>query len=151
MEKAIFGAGCFWGVEEYFSKIEGIIKTEVGYSGGITKNPTYESVCQGNTEHAEVLYIEFDQDIISYNNIINHFWKCHDPTQLNRQGFDIGTQYRSEIFYFDEIQKEIAIKSKNENQKNFNSDIVTQISKASEFFIAEEYHQCYLIKSKFNL
>ena len=95
MEKALFGAGCFWGVEEYFRKIEGISKTEVGYSGGITQNPTYESVCQGNTEHVEVLYIEFDQNIISYNNIINHFWKCHDPTTLNRQGPDIGRQYRS--------------------------------------------------------
>ena len=126
MEKAIFGAGCFWGVEEYFSKIEGISKTEVGYSGGITKNPTYESVCQGNTEHAEVLYIEFDQDIISYNNIINHFWKCHDPTTLDRQGPDIGRQYRSAIFYYSENQKALALESKKQKQLSLNKEIVTE-------------------------
>ena len=148
MEKAIFGAGCFWGVEEYFSKIEGISKTEVGYSGGVTKNPTYESVCQGNTEHVEVLYIEFDQDIISYNNIINHFWKCHDPTTLNRQGPDIGRQYRSVIFYLSEDQKNIAEKSKLENQKQFNNKIVTEITKAYKFFRAEEYHQLYIKKQE---
>ena len=148
MEKAIFGAGCFWGVEEYFSKIDGINKTEVGYSGGITKNPTYESVCQGNTEHAEVLYIEFDQDIISYNNIINHFWKCHDPTTLNRQGPDIGRQYRSAIFYFSEEQRDIAEKSKLDNQEKFNNKIVTEITKADIFFKAEEYHQNFVQKQK---
>ena len=148
MEKAIFGAGCFWGVEEYFSKIEGISKTEVGYSGGVTKNPTYESVCQGNTEHVEVLYIEFDQDIISYNNIINHFWKCHDPTTLNRQGPDIGRQYRSAIFYFSEEQRDIAEKSKLDNQEKFNNKIVTEITKADIFFKAEEYHQNFVQKQK---
>ena len=148
MEKALFGAGCFWGVEEYFSKIDGINKTEVGYSGGITKNPTYESVCQGNTEHAEVLYIEFDQDIISYNNIINHFWKCHDPTTLNRQGPDIGRQYRSAIFYFSEEQRDIAEKSKLDNQEKFNNKIVTEITKADIFFKAEEYHQNFVQKQK---
>ena len=148
MEKALFGAGCFWGVEEYFSKIEGISKTEVGYSGGVTKNPTYESVCQGNTEHVEVLYIEFDQDIISYNNIINHFWKCHDPTTLDRQGPDIGRQYRSAIFYFSEEQRDIAEKSKLDNQEKFNNKIVTEITKADIFFKAEEYHQNFLQKQK---
>ena len=148
MEKALFGAGCFWGVEEYFSKIEGISKTEVGYSGGVTKNPTYESVCQGNTEHAEVLYIEFDQDIISYNNIINHFWKCHDPTTLDRQGPDIGRQYRSAIFYFSEEQRDIAEKSKLDNQEKFNNKIVTEITKADIFFKAEEYHQNFVQKQK---
>ena len=148
MEKALFGAGCFWGVEEYFSKIEGISKTEVGYSGGVTKNPTYESVCQGNTEHVEVLYIEFDQDIISYNNIINHFWKCHDPTTLNRQGPDIGRQYRSAIFYFSEEQRDIAEKSKLDNQEKFNNKIVTEITKADIFFKAEEYHQNFVQKQK---
>ena len=148
MEKAIFGAGCFWGVEEYFSKIEGISKTEVGYSGGVTKNPTYESVCQGNTEHVEVLYIEFDQDIISYNNIINHFWKCHDPTTLDRQGPDIGRQYRSAIFYFSEEQRDIAEKSKLDNQEKFNNKIVTEITKADKFFKAEEYHQNFIQKQK---
>ena len=148
MEKALFGAGCFWGVEEYFSKIEGISKTEVGYSGGVTKNPTYESVCQGNTEHVEVLYIEFDQDIITYNNIINHFWKCHDPTTLNRQGPDIGRQYRSAIFYFSEEQRDIAKKSKSDNQEKYNNQIVTEITKADKFFKAEEYHQNFVQKQK---
>ena len=148
MEKALFGAGCFWGVEEYFRKIEGISKTEVGYSGGITQNPTYESVCQGNTEHVEVLYIEFDQNIISYNNIINHFWKCHDPTTLNRQGPDIGRQYRSAIFYFSAEQRDIAEKSKLENQEKFSNKIVTEITKADQFFKAEEYHQNFIQKKK---
>ena len=151
MEKAIFGAGCFWGVEEYFSKIEGISKTEVGYSGGITKNPTYESVCQGNTEHAEVLYIEFDQDIISYNNIIKHFWKCHDPTTLNRQGPDIGRQYRSAIFYFSEEQRVIAEKSKLVNQEKFSNKIVTEITKADKRVIIFLIFSPFLILSVYSI
>ena len=108
IQKALFGAGCFWGVEEHFRKMKGIVKTEVGYSGGNTENPTYESVCYNNTDHAEVLQVEFDDEIITYENIVEEFWKCHDPTTLDRQGPDVGRQYRSVIYYFDDSQKKIA-------------------------------------------
>jgi len=148
MAKALFGAGCFWGVEEYFRQIKGITNTKVGYSGGITENPTYESVCYGNTEHAEVIFLEFNENIISYKNLVDYFWQCHDPTTLNRQGPDVGRQYRSSIFYFSEEQQNIAEKSKKENQKNFNNKIVTEIKEAGKFFLAEEYHQNYIQKNK---
>ena len=105
---AILAAGCFWGVQDYFSKINGVKSTKVGYSGGNTDNPSYEQVCSGSTGHAECILINFDEKIINYEEILSYFWKCHDPTQLNRQGADIGTQYRSAIFYFDESQKEAA-------------------------------------------
>ena len=105
MSKALFGAGCFWGIEEYFSKINGVNNTAVGYSGGNTENPTYEEVCQGDTEHVEVVEINFDENIISYESLLEHFWNCHDPTQLNRQGPDVGRQYRSAIFYYSDNQK----------------------------------------------
>ena len=105
IQKALFGAGCFWGVEEYFRQINGIINTQVGYSGGNTKNPTYESVCYENTDHVEVLEVDFDDDIITYDDLVEQFWKCHDPTTINRQGPDVGDQYRSVIFYFNEFQK----------------------------------------------
>jgi len=148
IQKALFGAGCFWGVEEHFRKINGISKTEVGYSGGKTKNPTYQSVCYENTDHAEVLMVEFDEDVISYDNIVEEFWKCHDPTTLDRQGPDIGRQYRSVIYYLTEEQKYIADKSKAKYQQNFQNKIVTEISKADIFYKAEEYHQQYIQKSK---
>ena len=148
IQKALFGAGCFWGVEEYFNKINGVIKTEVGYSGGNSKNPTYESVCYENTEHAEVLHIEFDDNIISYENLVEEFWKCHDPTTLDRQGPDMGRQYRSVIYYFNEYQKNIAEKSKDKSQHSFQNRIVTEVSKADIFYKAEEYHQKYIQKSK---
>jgi peptide-methionine (S)-S-oxide reductase len=106
IQKALFGAGCFWGVEEHFRKINGVTKTEVGYSGGHTKNPTYESICYENTDHAEVLLVEFDEDLISYEFLVDEFWKCHDPTTLDRQGPDVGRQYRSVIYYYDDMQKE---------------------------------------------
>jgi len=144
--KALLGAGCFWGIEEYFRKIDGINNTKVGYSGGDFINPSYEDVCTNTTGHVEVVLIEFDKHIISYSNIIDHFWICHDSTQLNRQGASIGTQYRSAIFYYSSEQKEIAIKSKNEFQKKLSIPIVTEIVKAKEFFIAEDYHQCYIQK-----
>ena len=114
MEKALFGAGCFWGVEETFCKTPGVINTLVGYSGGDTINPSYESVCQGNTNHTEVVLVEFDNSKISYEDLLMVFWKCHDPTTLNRQGPDIGTQYRSAIYYYNEDQKNKSIHSKNE-------------------------------------
>jgi len=145
-EKALFGAGCFWGIENYFSKINGIIKTQVGYSGGITDNPTYETVCSGNSEHAEVLYLEFNNKLITYKSLLDHFWKCHDPTTLNRQGYDIGNQYRSVIYYFSENQKEAAEKSIIANQYKFKNKIVTKITKADNFYKAEEYHQQYIQK-----
>ena len=100
MTTALIGAGCFWGIEEYFRRIGGVTDTKVGYSGGQTLDPTYEDVCSGTTEHAEVVKISFNEKIISYEQIVNYFWTCHDPTQLNRQGFDIGSQYRSIIFYY---------------------------------------------------
>ncbi len=147
MEKVLFGAGCFWGVEESFRKLSGVHKTEVGYSGGTTPNPTYQSVCEGNTNHAEVVLIEYDEKIISFSNLIDHFWKCHDPTTINRQGPDIGTQYRSAIFYYNETQKKIAENSKDVHSKKNNLKIVTEISEAKEYYRAEEYHQKYILKT----
>ncbi len=147
MEKALFGAGCFWGVEEFFAKLNGVTKTEVGYSGGNTINPTYESVCAGNTNHAEVVLVEYDENEISYKSLVNHFWQCHDPTTLNRQGPDIGTQYRSVIFYFNEYQKKISNDSKNEYSVENKLNIVTEITKAKEYYKAEEYHQKYIQKT----
>ena len=148
IQKALFGAGCFWGVEEYFNKINGVIKTEVGYSGGNSKNPTYESVCYQNTDHAEVLHIDFDDNIISYENLVEEFWKCHDPTTLDRQGPDMGRQYRSVIYYFNEYQKNIAEKSKDKSQHSFQIRIVTEVSKAAIFYKAELYHQKYIQKKR---
>ena len=141
MEKVLFGAGCFWGVEEKFRKLPGIIRTEVGYSGGITKNPSYEDVCKGNTNHAEVVFIEYNRDEISFEELLDHFWSCHNPTTLNRQGPDIGTQYRSVIFYLNNNQKKIAETSKQDYSKSNNLNIVTEISEAKEYYKAEEYHQ----------
>ena len=147
MEKALFGAGCFWGVEETFRKIPGVVKTEVGYTGGHTLNPTYQSICEGDTNHVEVVLVEYDNKIISYDKLLNHFWKCHDPTTLNRQVPDIGTQYRSAIFYFDDNQKKIATESKINFAKENNLIIVTEISQLSDYYKAEEYHQKYIQKT----
>ena len=147
MEKALFGAGCFWGVEETFSKIPGVKKTEVGYSGGNTINPTYESICVGDTNHAEVVLIEYDENELSFEDLLDHFWKCHDPTTLNRQGPDIGTQYRSVIFYFSDYQRKISNESMLEYEQNNNSNVVTQISEATKYYKAEEYHQKYIQKT----
>ena len=144
--KALLGAGCFWGVEEAFRKIPGVINTKVGYAGGSLPNPTYQDVCSDTTDHAEVLYIEFDLDIISYEGILENFWLCHDPTQFNKQGFDIGKQYRSIIFYFSDEQKKIAENSKKNYQKNLSNPIVTEIVKQKPFFLAEDYHQKYIQK-----
>ena len=146
MEKALFGAGCFWGVEETFCKTPGVINTLVGYSGGDTINPSYESVCQGNTNHTEVVLVEFDNSKISYEDLLMVFWKCHDPTTLNRQGPDIGTQYRSEIFYSNDGQKKIAEEVLYKYNKKYNGKIVTKISKIKNYCKAEEYHQKYLEK-----
>ena len=146
IQKALFGAGCFWGVEEHFRKIKGIIKTEVGYSGGKTKDPTYESVCYDNTDHAEVLQVDFNDEIISYEKLLEEFWKCHDPTTIDRQGPDVGRQYRSVIYYFNDSQYKKAKTSKEKFQSSFNNLIVTEITKAETFYKAEDYHQKYIQK-----
>ena len=146
MKKAMFGAGCFWGVEYNFSKLEGVSEVVSGYSGGKTSNPTYEQVCSNSTEHAEVVMINYDETVISYEDLLESFWKKHDPTTLNRQGPDIGNQYRSVIFYYDEEQKKIAQKSLDEFQKRLSKKIVTEITKADTFWKAEEYHQKYFEK-----
>ena len=145
MEIATFGAGCFWGAEAAYQKIKGVIKTTVGYMGGTTKNPSYENVCTDKTGHAEVVQVQFDNKIVKYEELLDVFWKIHDPTQLNRQGFDIGTQYRSVIFYHNEKQKILAEKSKNKQEKS-KKQIVTEIVPAKEFYKTEEYHQNYLKK-----
>ena len=147
MAQAMFGAGCFWGVEYNFSKVEGVNEVVSGYSGGKTENPTYEQVCSNTTDHAEVVLIEFNQDEISFEELLNHFWSCHNPTTLNRQGPDIGTQYRSVIFYFNDYQKNIAEFSKQNYSKDFNLNIVTEISEVKEYYKAEEYHQKYIQKT----
>ena len=148
MAIATFAAGCFWGIEAQFRQIEGVISTRVGYMGGTTEDPTYKDVCTGTTGHAEVIEITFDSNAVSYNHLLNLFWKMHTPTTLNRQGPDIGTQYRSAVFYHDEQQKVIATVLKQALDENhaYSSPIVTEITLAETFWPAEEYHQCYLEK-----
>lgn len=146
MEKATFAAGCFWGVEEAFRKVKGVLNTIVGYMGGVMKNPSYEDVCTDTTGHTEVVQLEFDPRKITYEDLLTVFWNIHDPTTLNRQGPDIGTQYRSAIFYYNEKQKAAAEKSKMQEQKKYKKNIVTEIVPAKEFYRAEEYHQRYLEK-----
>ena len=146
MEIAILALGCFWGPEEKFSKVQGIINTEVGYCGGNTNPTTYEEVCTGSTNHAEVVKIEFDEKIIKYENLLKKFFEMHDPTTLNRQGPDIGTQYRSEIFFTNINQKEIAEKIKSRLNLKYNGKITTKISGEKNYCKAEEYHQKYIQK-----
>ena len=146
MEIAILGLGCFWGPEIKFSKLEGVIKTEVGYCGGDTKETTYKEVCTGNTNHAEVVKLDFDPDIISYEKILNFFFEIHDPTTLNSQGPDFGTQYRSEIFYLSDKQGEIANNVIKKMNSTLSGKVVTKSSLLKNYFPAEEYHQRYLEK-----
>ena len=150
IEKATFAAGCFWGIEEAFSKIKGVIETAVGYTGGHLENPTYEDVCTNNTGHAEAVQVKYDTEKVSYEELLRVFWDIHDPTQVNRQGADIGTQYRSAIFYHNNCQKELAEKSKKEldDSGRFKKPIVTEITEVKTFYKAEEYHQKYLQKKK---
>ncbi len=150
MEKATFGAGCFWGVEARFRKVKGVIDAIVGYTGGKTKNPTYKDVCTDKTGHAEVVQVTYDPSIVSYEELLEVFWNIHNPTTLNRQGWDIGTQYRSVVFYHSEEQKERALKLKEKLEKSgrYKKPIVTEITPASEFYKAEEYHQRYYEKNK---
>lgn len=147
---ATFAAGCFWGVEELYRKLPGVLQTTVGYTGGTTENPTYEQVCSGNTGHAEAVQIEYDPDLVSYDALLDIFWQNHNPTTLNSQGPDFGSQYRSAVFYHDEQQRVAAEHSKLELQgsgKWGTRPIVTEIVEAKPFYSAEEYHQQYLAKN----
>lgn len=148
MEKAMFGAGCFWGVEAAFRKVPGVVDVVVGYSGGTTENPTYRDVCSHTTGHAEVVEVTFDPDRIGFDQLLDVFFSIHDPTQLNRQGPDVGDQYRSAIFYFDGGQKAAAEAARDRlaAEGRYKGEIVTQIAPASAFWRAEEYHQRYLEK-----
>jgi peptide-methionine (S)-S-oxide reductase len=145
-ELATFAAGCFWGVEAEFRKVKGVIATAVGYSGGHVPNANYKQVCTGNTGHAEVVLVEFDPKVVTYESLLDLFWRLHDPTTLNQQGPDFGEQYRSVIFYFDEAQKEKALLSKMTAQKEIKNPIVTEIIPAAPFYYAEDYHQQYVEK-----
>jgi len=149
METALLGAGCFWGVEEILRSVPGVLDTEVGYSGGSTENPRYEDVKTGRTGHAEVLRVDFDPSQISYAEILDYFFRLHNPTTKNQQGNDVGSQYRSVIFYYDEQQKEIAERKKLEVEasKKWEKPIVTEITEAHAFYTAEAYHQDYLVKN----
>ena len=146
MEIAILGLGCFWGPEIKFSKLDGVIKTEVGYCGGNSAQTSYKEVCTGETNHAEVVKLDFDPEIISYEKIIKYFFEFHDPTTLNSQGPDFGTQYRSEIFYLNDKQKIMAEKILNDENKKLSGKVVTKISVVKNYCPAEEYHQKYLEK-----
>lgn len=148
MAKATFGAGCFWGVEAALRRVTGVSSTAVGYLGGTLKNPTYHDVCTGKTGHAEVVQLEYDPSLVSYEELLNVFWSLHDPTTLNRQGPDVGTQYRSAIFFHNAEQEAVAKASKEklQNSGRYKRDIVTEITPASEFYRAEEYHQQYIEK-----
>mgnify|MGYP001166805504 CR=1 FL=1 len=149
MAKATFAAGCFWGIEAAFREIEGVTSTSVGYIGGTVSNPTYEHVCTGQTGHAEAVEVGFDPAAVSYDKLLEVFWNGHDPTQLNRQGPDIGTQYRSAIYFHDAEQEAAARASKEAEQASgrHRGDVVTEITAAPEYWLAEDYHQQYFEKS----
>jgi peptide-methionine (S)-S-oxide reductase len=145
-EMATFGAGCFWGIEVAFAKVPGVVDTAVGYAGGKTVNPTYKDVCTDETGHAEVVQVTFDPAKVSYEQLLNVFWEIHDPTQVNRQGPDFGTQYRTAIFFHSAEQETAAKKSLKERQDKMKRPIATEITPAATFYRAEEYHQKYLEK-----
>ena len=147
LERATFAAGCFWGVEASFREIEGVVKTLVGYTGGATSDPSYEQVCSGTTGHAESVEVWFDPAVVGYGELLNAFWSMHDPTTVDRQGWDLGSQYRSAIFFHDQEQERLATASRDEHQKPLPRPIVTEIVPASRFYDAEEYHQRYFEKS----
>jgi peptide-methionine (S)-S-oxide reductase len=146
MATAIFSAGCFWGVQFAFDQIKGVT-TRVGYTGGTVKNPSYELVCTGKTGHAEAVEVVYNPKEVSYQQLLDEFWKCHDPTQRNRQGPDVGNQYRSAIFFATEEQQKLALASKTIHEKKLGKPIATEITKASVFYPAEEYHQKYFEKT----
>ena len=143
-ETATFGAGCFWQVEAAYRETEGVVDTTVGYEGGTVDNPTYEQVCSGETGHAEVTQVTFDPERVSYEELVEKFWEVHDPTQVDRQGWDVGAQYRSVIFTHSPEQEAAARASKERAQERFSAPIATSIEPATGFWRAEEYHQCYL-------
>ena len=140
-QKAMFGAGCFWGVQYYFDQVPGVIETYVGYSGGSAVNPRYDQVCSGETGHAEVVLAQFDPAQVSYHELLQHFFRLHDPTQLNRQGPDVGSQYRSVIYYYDEAQRQTAEAVIQQAQSAYAVPIVTEVAPAGKFYPAEDYHQ----------
>lgn len=142
-EKATFGGGCFWCTHAIFQRLDGVVSVSSGYAGGHTENPTYQDVCNGNTGHAEVIQVEYEPDKVSYGELIDLFWDAHDPTTLNRQGADIGTQYRSIILYHNDVQKETALKSRREAASRFDKKIVTEIVPMTRYYAGEEYHQDY--------
>jgi peptide-methionine (S)-S-oxide reductase len=145
-ERATFGAGCFWGVEVAFRNVPGVVETAVGYEGGTTANPTYEDVCSHRTGHAEVVEVEYDPEQVSYEDLLDVFWDEHDPTQVNRQGPDVGSQYRSVVFFHTPEQEEKALESRARAQAGFDRPIATEIVPAQPFWRAEDYHQQYLVK-----
>lgn len=148
MATAVFAAGCFWGVEAYFERIEGVVATRVGFMGGTVVTPSYQQVKAGGTGHAEAIRVEFDPEVISYSELVDHFFECHNPTQRNRQGEDVGYQYRSVIFATEDQEETAAAKIREwDNKGLFKSEIVTEVNKVSEFYDAEEYHQKYLQKN----
>jgi methionine-S-sulfoxide reductase len=147
MEQIIVAAGCFWGVQFYFDQVPGVVSTTVGYTGGDTEDPSYEDVCTGRTGHAEAVLVEYDASKVSTETLLKQFFRMHDPTQMNRQGPDVGEQYRSAIFYVTDDQKTIAEKVAAEVQPNFKEPIVTQIEQAGPFYKAEEYHQKFTEKT----
>lgn len=146
-QQAIFAAGCFWGVQYYFDQVPGVIKSTVGYTGGTTDDPTYEDVCSHATGHAEAVLLEFDPEKVTYETLVRHFFRMHNPTQLNRQGPDVGDNYRSEIFYMSDEQKEIAERVMDEVQKEWEEPIVTLLEHVNAFYPAEDYHQKYTEKT----
>lgn len=147
MKELYLAGGCFWGVEEYMSRIEGVVDTDVGYANGHTNNPTYEEVCTGTTGHSETTYIKYDENIISLETLLNRFWNIIDPTLLNRQGGDIGNQYRTGIYYVDKGDLNVINKTLEEQKAKYEKEIVTEIMPLSVYFSAEEYHQDYLKKN----
>lgn len=147
MREIYLAGGCFWGVEEYMSRINGVVATAVGYANGLTENPTYEQVCTGTTGHAETTYIKYDENIISLEELLNRFWRIIDPTILNRQGPDIGNQYRTGIYYIDSADLDAINKTLNEQKTKYDKPIVTEVTELKSFYDAEEYHQDYLKKN----
>lgn len=150
MAKAYFAAGCFWGVEDTFRGVQGVTATRVGYSGGRKEHPSYEEVCTGRTGHAETVEVEYDPQRVGYDDLLEVFWNCHDPTEVNRQGPDVGTQYRTAVFYVDEAQKQgaEASKARQERAGRFDRPVATEITAFSEFWPAEDYHQQYVEKRR---
>ena len=147
MKKIIIGGGCYWGVEKFFAMIPGVIKTEVGYANGKTENPTYEEVCHSNTDFVEVCYITYDEKLVSLDIILDKFWSIVDPTTVNRQAGDVGTQYRSGIYYIDEVDLDAINKSKMKIQEQYKESVVTEVKPLERYYTAEEYHQDYLEKN----